>query len=502
MKRKLSLLLVLAIIASAMFFDGEAVYAEAVNYENSYGEQLSTSDNSKAIYDELVEAYVYKIGDTGNKDGKYTGLAKPVSANTDKVSVEMSNITYRMSTKDKTTEQIEAERNECIQSATEEVMACLTAAFDAFTKDYPEVYWMYGMETNMTFSTFKFGTNMSVSIDYVYVNPTEYFSGADDKVSAFNEAVINAKKDVVKKYSIDETTEESQIAKAIHDYLANRLDYNYEAAANGVTGNYVYAFTAMPAFMDINACPNVVCEGYAKAYAILCNQFQIENAIITGTSADQSGSMQNHMWNAVKPEDGNWYAVDVTWDDQKDKTYYKYFLTGQKADGFYLTFEKDHIPSNTFSSYTYSKNFVLPEISDNRYMDEIQAVEVTTTQPSKQDNVTVTNKITVTASNKVTVTTTNKNVNVEVTDNSVAKKQKVTKISITKARFSKIKTQKLKDGKACKPKVKVTYNGRKLKKNKDYTITYKNNKKKGTGKVIIKGKGKFKGKKVIRFRIK
>ena len=56
-----------------------------------------------------------------------------------------------------------------------------------------------------------------------------------------------------------------------------------------------------------------------KAYAILCNQFQIENAIIIGTSADQSGNMQNHMWNAVKPEDGNWYAVDVTWDDQKTK---------------------------------------------------------------------------------------------------------------------------------------------------------------------------------------
>ena len=144
---------------------------------------------------------------------------------------------------------------------------------------------------------------------------------------------------------------------------------------------------------------------------------------------------------------------------------------------------------------------MLPEISDNRYMDEIPAEEVTITQSSKQDNVTVTNNIKVTTSNKVTVTTTNKNVNVEVTDNSAAKKQKVTKISITKAKFSKINTQKLKR-KSVQAKGEGYLQWKEVKKNKDYTITYKNNKKKGIGKVVIKGKGKFKGKKVIRFRIK
>lgn len=502
MKRELSLILAIAIAVSGMIIDNETAYAELKKYENSYGEQLDVSYNSKAMYDKLTEAYVYKTGDAGNKDGKYTGLAKPVTSETENVLVEISGMTYRINTKGKTTEQIEVERDEWIQSATEEILTDVTAAFDAFTKDYPEVYWMYSVETSMTFSTFMSGTNMSVSIDYIYINPNEYYPGADNQVLTFNEAVIATKKAVIEKYAIDETTKESQIAKAIHDYLANRLNYNYEAAANGIKGNYVYAFTAMPAFMDISICQDVVCEGYAKAYAILCNQFQIKNAIITGVSVDKSGDSQNHMWNAVTLEDENWYAVDVTWDDQKSKICYKYFLTGQKSNGFYSTFEEDHIAYNTFSSYTYSKNFVLPQISDDRYMSEIAEVEIATTQSSQKNNSSASSEVETGKAGGITIINKNHDVAIKITNSNVTKKQKLTKVSITKARFSKIKTQRLKAGKASKPKVQVIYNGRTLKKNKDYTVTYKNNKKKGTGKVVIKGKGKFKGKKVIKFRIK
>ena len=57
-------------------------------------------------------------------------------------------------------------------------------------------------------------------------------------------------------------------------------------------------------------------------------------------------------------------------------------------------------------------------------------------------------------------------------------------------------------GKAIKPSVKVTYLGHKLKKNTDYTVTYKNNKKIGNAKIIIKGKDAFKGTKTLTFKIK
>ena len=77
------------------------------------------------------------------------------------------------------------------------------------------------------------------------------------------------------------------------------------------------------------------------------------------------------------------------------------------------------------------------------------------------------------------------------------------KAKISKAKFSKVKAQKLKKaGKAVKPKVTIKYNGKKLKAGRDYTVTYKNNKKKGTAKIIVKGKGNFKGTKTIKFKIK
>lgn len=49
-------------------------------------------------------------------------------------------------------------------------------------------------------------------------------------------------------------------------------------------------------------------------------------------------------------------------------------------------------------------------------------------------------------------------------------------------------------GKAIKPAVTVEYDGTKLKKGRDYTVSYKNNKKIGTASVIITGKGSFGGK--------
>ena len=49
-------------------------------------------------------------------------------------------------------------------------------------------------------------------------------------------------------------------------------------------------------------------------------------------------------------------------------------------------------------------------------------------------------------------------------------------------------------GKALKPDLKITFDKYKLKKNKDYTLTYKNNKKVGTATITIKGKGNFTGK--------
>lgn len=57
------------------------------------------------------------------------------------------------------------------------------------------------------------------------------------------------------------------------------------------------------------------------------------------------------------------------------------------------------------------------------------------------------------------------------------------------------------NGKAQKPKPTVVFEGRTLRAGKDYTVSYSNNKKAGTAKLTIKGKGSFKGSVTKKFKI-
>ena len=59
-----------------------------------------------------------------------------------------------------------------------------------------------------------------------------------------------------------------------------------------------------------------VCEGYARAFKILCDRMGIPCIVVTGNARQNSiSSPELHMWNEVQMENGYWYAVDVTWND-------------------------------------------------------------------------------------------------------------------------------------------------------------------------------------------
>jgi len=90
----------------------------------------------------------------------------------------------------------------------------------------------------------------------------------------------------------------------------------------------------------------------------------------------------------------------------------------------------------------------------------------------------------------ITVTTSNKKkAKVKVT---------VSKINAKKATITAIKNQ-IQTGKALKPYVQVKLNGKVLKNGKDYTVTYKNNKKAGKATVTVKFKGNYTGTKTDSF---
>ncbi|MBQ6537951.1 MAG: hypothetical protein IJL75_03500, partial [Eubacterium sp.] len=84
---------------------------------------------------------------------------------------------------------------------------------------------------------------------------------------------------------------------------------------------------------------------------------------------------------------------------------------------------------------------------------------------------------------------------------SKSKSFSIVKDSISDGTVSGVKSKYKYTGKKIKPTVKLKVNGYTLKKGSDYTVSYSSNKKKGTAKITIKGKGNYKGTKTKKFKI-
>ena len=138
-----------------------------------------------------------------------------------------------------------------------------------------------------------------------------------------------------------------EIAKALHDYLALNNEYDMRYYSGNVPA---ISYTAYGALVNRTS----VCAGYALAYERLMDQVGIPCEYVTGMTTNGY-----HAWNIIRI-DGEWYHVDVTWDDptpdREGYVRYKYFLKSDKA------MSRDHISweaSHTCTSTKYDKATIL-----------------------------------------------------------------------------------------------------------------------------------------------
>ena len=96
----------------------------------------------------------------------------------------------------------------------------------------------------------------------------------------------------------------TEIALAIHDYLALHTRYDYAAVESGSKDN-PNMYNAYGVLVNGLA----VCHGYALAYIDLLREVGVESYFV-------SSSNLNHGWNVINTESG-WYHSDVTWDDPR-----------------------------------------------------------------------------------------------------------------------------------------------------------------------------------------
>lgn len=120
------------------------------------------------------------------------------------------------------------------------------------------------------------------------------------------------------------------------DQICNLASYNHSAAFDpNVRKLYGDPYQLIYVF-DGNSSTNVTCEGYSKAFKLLCdltsfNSPEIACHLVSGTMQGGTGAGP-HMWNVVHMDDGHNYMVDITNCD-KDTAGYpdKLFLKGDSA---------------------------------------------------------------------------------------------------------------------------------------------------------------------------
>ena len=221
----------------------------------------------------------------------------------------------------------------------EELRKQYQSAIEALVYENPDIFYIdvTKMYINIEKITKITGVRYNVFIDNG--NEISYFADGfytKEDVEEYEEQIEQIKNKIMS--NIQDKNDYQKI-KIIHDYLIDTIQYE-----SNLTKNHIYdIYGAM-----VNK--RCVCEGYAKAFQYLMNEIGIENTIIIGTGTNSRGETENHAWNYVKL-DGNWYAIDVTWDDPiitgggslTNKARYEYFLKGSN------TMNANHYPSGKFT---------------------------------------------------------------------------------------------------------------------------------------------------------
>ena len=298
----------------------------AATYNGSYGAQLS--GNAKVVYDAMKRAYVDSRAGVPDGSELRIPFASPLTFS-DEAGLEAAGNTIR---------------------------SIMQSAFDAFVYDYPEVFWMDAPGYSYGYTS---GTYPS-SVAAVKLKPKMIYPGAGMEVGAFDSALAAAYAEAVRGAA---ATPFGRVA-AIHAYLCRLLMYS-----EGTTEkDRAYAHSAAGVFLS--STKKVVCEGYAKAFKLLCKKANLESALIVGNAGGP------HMWNYVRMDDGNWYLVDVTWDDGRYDTFdTTYLLAGSTSLGISpgVTIASERTLSNNFSGSSYTVNFAYPVLNPVAYGENTES---------------------------------------------------------------------------------------------------------------------------------
>lgn len=228
------------------------------------------------------------------------------------------------------------------------------SAIEAYTYDNPEVFYLNPSKMYLNIETTTMGNK---STYYVYINSGNESNYLTDEFASKQQVddAINRIERVKNTLVAKKTGNTYQDIKMVHDYLVDNTEYDTTLSNENIYDVYGALIKHV-----------AVCEGYARSFKYIMDSMQIPCVLAIGKGTNSEGKTENHAWNYVQVE-GNWYAIDTTWDDPvvtgggsvSKETQYKYFLKGTS------NFNQDHTPSGQFTPD--GKVFEYPSISSRDF---------------------------------------------------------------------------------------------------------------------------------------
>ena len=241
----------------------------------------------------------------------------------------------------------------------------ITAAINAFDRDYPEVFWLTGgSSAAWSVSYYDSGSLAGQYTATIYVRlcgdaydmrKTEYQDAAAIRADI---AEMNADAEAILANAEDMSTVEK--LTYFNEWLTENNEYNTIVGGSASGTAPLSAWEATSSLSGSTGTNGPVCEGYARAFKILCDKSGIPCVLVDGHAKNDPGSAgEGHMWNYVQVRNA-WYAVDATWNDPvvsgvsgatSGYESEKWFLVGSATDmGDGFTFIESHPVSNTVST--------------------------------------------------------------------------------------------------------------------------------------------------------
>ena len=219
--------------------------------------------------------------------------------------------------------------------------------------DHPELFWV---DSSLTYYMNGSGIVTSLTVN---------FNGTANNLKRSQQTFENAIAPLIKLAA--SVPEDIEKVKLVHDYLTNTIQY--------VAGSQ-YNQSAYSAIVN----GKTVCAGYAHAFQYCMQKLGIPAAYIVGHAGE------SHAWNLLKL-DGEYYCMDVTWDDPignpANTYYYSYFnITDSQISRDHTRYEiSAALPAANGTKYSFNSYF-----GGNAFGSDFSGLDGSATMPSDFNN--------------------------------------------------------------------------------------------------------------------